>query len=82
MSGEKRYHEMAFYFVIDKPETVPFTPNEIAHTHIENGVSFFHSWVPLTVEGLTAAQLEPQALHQQFIDLPTEPVHLVINELD
>ena len=78
----ERFHELAFYYVVPKPAALPFTPNEICHSHVENGAEYQFSWQEASLTKLRRVRLEPVALHQQFIDLPTEPVHVVINELD
>ena len=75
-----RYHEFAFYYLIERPETLPFVPDEICHVHKENGKKFFHRWFEATTQGLANAQVEPQQLHDVFFDLPTTPIHVTINE--
>lgn len=79
---DMRFHEMGFYYLVKKPQNLAFTPNDVCHVHEEDGKKFVHSWVPLNLESLEEAQVQPLALLPRFIDLPSSPVHVIIDEIN
>lgn len=76
----ERYHEIAFYYVIDRPKNLAFSPGSICHSHAEDGKNFDFSWVKATPEDLMRVNLEPKAIHHHFIDLPSTPIHVILGE--
>lgn len=75
-----RYHEFSFYYSIEKPLSLPFVANGICHIHREDGKEIAHRWVCASDASLAQAKVEPVAMHHHFIDLPAQPVHVIINE--
>jgi len=76
----ERYHELGFYYVVERPENLAFAPGQICRSIIEDGGWYDFSWVEATPEELVKAQVEPKAIHHHFIDLPAHPVHAIIHE--
>jgi len=77
---DERYHEMAFYYVVQKPASLAFSAGEVCHSHTENGSVYDFTWVKATPEELLRVRLEPIACHSHFIDLPAQSIHAIIQE--
>lgn len=77
---DKAFHEIAFYYQMTLPETVPSPHAQPEFTGAEGDKVLLFRWFPLAeVEGL---RLFPAYFRQALRELPTFPVHVVHHDVD
>ncbi|MCZ4273674.1 NUDIX hydrolase [Maritalea porphyrae] len=76
----ERFHELAFYFEVERPKNIPFVIGKDCHSHEDGGNSYFYRWIEATPEALAQVDLKPGPLRAQFIDLPQAPMHVILDE--
>lgn len=75
----QHYHELAFYFEVTCPASIPFVLGEDCHHLREGDQDYRYRWIDLSLPSLAKIDLRPHALHDHFIDPPPEPQHIIIN---
>lgn len=71
------WHELGLYYLMDIPESFPFSPDEIVHRIQDGENELEFKWVPATTQALRELDIPPYFIAGEIENLPQTPRHLV-----
>lgn len=77
----KRFHEFGFYYEVEKPHHVPFTPG-ICLRGEDDGKALSFEWVRTDPAALAQINLHPIALRTRLSSLPQDLMHECVVDPD
>ncbi|MFT4040707.1 MAG: NUDIX hydrolase [Thermomicrobiales bacterium] len=78
--GRKAFHEIAFYYRVTLPDSVPPPREQPEFAGQEGETPLLFRWFP--VAELERVRLFPTVFRQALHQLPTSPVHLIHHDVD
>ena len=79
--NDEQFHELGRYYEVELPDNFPFAISNQPFVTYDEGHKLVFNWVRLQDNSLAEAGLQPKWIRKELLDLPSDTLHLIENEM-